>query len=480
MTWRLTQPRIAVVALALALPGFVWAQSDEPARPSYSRLMNIDALIDNHARFLARRYNLSADQESYTQAFLHAKADQFLSKHREELYNLIDRLVDVRAGAEMSQQELMTWGRQASPLYEEAKSLIVQGNNDWRQTLTEDQKKVHDEDLRDMYSSFTTTEDQLQRIVSGQMTLDEFRQGPGRSVPRLGPVPTPVPAVPPAQAKPAPANPLVREAPAPPPPATNSPPGASTGAPAPAKPSAPAAGAAPTAAGPAPEGKTSRAPKAETPAGKGDAPRPGRGGAPGRDKPAMSSVDPESQWEQYVREFVQRYQLDDEQTQRANSILKDCQDEARRIMEKRKPEIERLDKKLQSVAESKDAGGADKLKEMAEVSRQRTKLMEPIGEIFEKQLKPRLEKLPTRAQRQAAEASGGKPPVAGGKSGDKPGQSRSQPPAPRQSGAPGQPQPPIPVPQSQPAPAPPPPPPPPTPQGPPAQEPQKESAPSDE
>jgi hypothetical protein len=425
MLSRIVASPIMAAVLLISMTAVAPGQSD-PTRPSYSRLLNIDALLEAHARTLARRYNLSEEQERYTQAFLREKANAFLDKHREELFDLIDRLVEVRAGGDMEQQELMAWGKRALPLYEEAKTLIVQGNNDWRGILNEEQRKTHDEDLQEMYAGFVTTEDQLQRIVSGQMTLDEFRKGPARQVPRPAPELRPA-ASPQAQAG---VTPERDPRPTPPSAARQRSTAYDSGAGANAR-------------------SSQQAPTGGTAVGsRGGQRGRGRAGAP-QSQPARSGTDFESQWEAYVREFIQRYQLDDGQTERAQSILKDCQDAAQRVVQKSKGEIEQLDKKLLGLAESKDA---DKLKELSEINARRTKLLEPINEIFEKQLKPRLEKLPTRAQRQAAEEAGKRAPVT--------------PPAPGKPGRPG-PRPPQPQPPQPPPPPPPPGPPPPPPPGPP-------------
>lgn len=408
------------IAVALLL-GWVLpapAQEDTP-KPSYSRLLDIDALIDSHARFLARRYNLSPEQDAFTQAFLRQKANVFLDKHREELYDLVDRLFEVRAGGEMSSQDLIAWGKRALPLYEEAKTLIIDGNNEWRSILTDEQRRTHDQDLREMHESFATTEDQLQRIVSGQMTLEEFRKGPGQqSTRRPMPSQANAPSSPSPQPQAIPAGEPVR--PAAPPPTVSTPPVVKRG---------------------------------DSPGPKVSAHQPGVGTVttrptlrqvPGvaRSSAGPASLDFESQWEAYVREFIQRYQLDEGQSQRATAILKDCQELARRQIQRRRPELERLDKKLLSLGQSKDG---DKLKELTEINQRRTKLLEPINEIFEKQLKPRLERLPTRAQRQAAEEAGRHGPVNPGM----PGRPVAQPPQ--------RPQPPPPEPTPPPVPPPPPP-----------------------
>ena len=88
-----------------------------------------------------------------------------------------------------------------------------------------------------------------------------------------------------------------------------------------------------------------------------------------------------SEWEKYVRAFADKYTLNDDQRQKAFQVLRGCQERATAYALRHKEEHARKD-----------------LDE-----RRRAKLMAPIGEIFEKQLKPRLERLPTRAQREAAE-----------------------------------------------------------------------------
>lgn len=389
-----------VVGLLLATVALPALGQTDPGRTSYSRMLNIEALMEAHVRALTRRYNLSEEQEAYTLAFLRERANTFLDRHREDLFNLIDRMVEVRAGGEMTQEELLAWGQQALPLYEQAKALIVQGNNEWREILTDDQRRTHDEDLQEMYGSFVSTEDQLQRIVTGQMTLDEFRRGPARQVPR------------PTQPLRSPGVAVTHEAT----PVERTPRTSAT----------PIQEASPTVSdsGGAVAVRPSRKTEVGSTAGaRGDQPARGRGIGTAPSAPGRGGTDFESQWEAYVREFIAKYQLDEAQTQRAQSVLKDCQDAAQRIMQKNKTEIEQLDQKLLALGDKKEA---DKLKELSELSARRAKLLEPINEIFEKQLKPRLERLPTRAQRQAAEAAGkpapGTPPAQG-----RPGRPAPQP-----------------------------------------------------
>lgn len=113
----------------------------------------------------------------------------------------------------------------------------------------------------------------------------------------------------------------------------------------------------------------------------------------------LTSASKLSEWEQYVHQFIARYKLSDEQSQKALALLKDCQERARQYLNKNKVKIEQLDASLRSARESRrpDAG-----KQRAAILAQMAKVREPIENIFETRLKPRLEKLPTRAQRKSA------------------------------------------------------------------------------
>jgi hypothetical protein len=280
----------------------------------------------------------------------------------------------------MEQQELIDWGRRAQPLYEEIKQLVVQGNNEWRETLNDQQKQVHDQDLKQMYQGFTQADGQIQKIVAGQLTVEEFRKGytppvgdlPGGGTrfrpPGGGGAVVAAPVTPQSGVQPGPTPP--------PPPGPGVPPPAG-GTPPPSPPSgAPIKGGRTTTSNPA-----------------GLATRPAGPRAP---------ADPNS-WDAYVRDFIQRYQLDEPQQQRANLILTNAKEHAARFLARTKPEIERIDKRIQEVNAS---NSKDKVKEVQELNQRKQEKLEPVNDIYEKELKAQLERLPTKQQRAAAEAAG--------------------------------------------------------------------------
>jgi hypothetical protein len=108
----------------------------------------------------------------------------------------------------------------------------------------------------------------------------------------------------------------------------------------------------------------------------------------------------ESAWEAYTRQFIARYHLDDGQSQKAWSTLRECQEEANQYLLRHRAEFEQLQQKLEKVANA----DTPKEEDLRARSQQADKLRAPLNEIFERQLKPRLKKLPTRAQRVAAGA----------------------------------------------------------------------------
>lgn len=123
-------------------------------------------------------------------------------------------------------------------------------------------------------------------------------------------------------------------------------------------------------------------------------------------QPASQVAGWESAWERYTREFITRFALDAEQTQRALSILKDCQERGQRFVSARRTELDRLDGQL---ADARRFGDANALAALAE---QAAALRAPVDEIFERQLKPRLDRLPTKQQRaQAGRAGAHVPPT---------------------------------------------------------------------
>lgn len=440
------------------------AQDGRQTKPGETRVNgynaiidNVDLLVDNYARFMARKYTLSDDQDAFTKQLLRERAYAFLDKHENDLRDLFETLFQVRAGADIDSNGMADWAKKAGPLYEEAKKLIEQGNNDFREILNDDQKKIHDDDLKNMAESFATTEQTLHRMSAGEMTIDEFRNPHGDySKKRQRPAPQAAEPPPPPQEQPQPEPTVVSQ---------DSPDGGKVVQPVTENPG----GATRVSkkelvkppADPAEAEKAREIERQNEAARQKEAERKNQAHQPkeqpqpneqpqpeaGQPAPPPAPAEPvnnpavqpraaktpaafggknyETEWEAYTRDFIAKYQLNEEQTQKAMTILKSCQDNAAKVAAGNKSEMEQLEKREAELRSSKDA--AAKGKELGEITKRKEALTKPIGDIFETQLKPRLDRLPTRAQRKAADeaakkAAPAKPAAAPTKPGDaKPG-----------------------------------------------------------
>lgn len=112
----------------------------------------------------------------------------------------------------------------------------------------------------------------------------------------------------------------------------------------------------------------------------------------------------ESEWERYTRRFIQRYALDSAQTERATAVLKDCQERAAKLAGDRKEALDQLATRMKRPETRENARD--------EMSRELRELRDSLQRVFDEQLKPRLEKLPTRAQREAVREPAASQPAA--------------------------------------------------------------------
>ena len=105
---------------------------------------------------------------------------------------------------------------------------------------------------------------------------------------------------------------------------------------------------------------------------------------------------PKDEWTIYTEQFIERYQLNEEQKQKAFTILRHQQEARDRYLRRKSDEMAHVTKLL-TEAETEE--------ERAASLEAYQRLNAPVDRIFE-QLKERLDTLPTRAQRKAAIAAG--------------------------------------------------------------------------
>ncbi|TWT45173.1 hypothetical protein RAS1_15950 [Phycisphaerae bacterium RAS1] len=108
-----------------------------------------------------------------------------------------------------------------------------------------------------------------------------------------------------------------------------------------------------------------------------------------------------SSWERYTLDFIRRFALDREQSEAAKFVLWDCQAQAQEYLNEHGDKIMEAARGFYDPREG--PGGASKAREKLEA------LRAPLDKIFERQLKPRLDAIPTRKQRREAETQPAKP-----------------------------------------------------------------------
>lgn len=109
---------------------------------------------------------------------------------------------------------------------------------------------------------------------------------------------------------------------------------------------------------------------------------------------ALAALERLTGWAEYTRQFIERHDLDADQSQRAWLILAQCQERGLQVLRVRAPAIDSLE--LQKTRS-----------ELAETdyAEQRRRLLRPFIQIFDRQLVPRLDRLLTRTQRDRAAAT---------------------------------------------------------------------------
>lgn len=126
---------------------------------------------------------------------------------------------------------------------------------------------------------------------------------------------------------------------------------------------------------------------------------------------------PMTVWEKYTRRVIAVYELDDDQSQRAFVLCREAQKHAGAVLSRRSNELAELERKLTAL---RQATGDDARVRRESLQTSIAALLAPLDAIFADQLKPRLLRLPTRAQIDAADKAGRvKPDVAIAERGEK-------------------------------------------------------------
>lgn len=137
--------------------------------PNDPMLWDTEQMMDEAVAQISKRYNLTPQQQEYTQLLLKKRVREFLDQYETDVRELLQESIDMRLGKKESDPAaMMKWAIRAMPVYDAAKNAILDGNREWGQILDENQKKTHDRDLSLMDQNFTNVTKQLKDMEDGK------------------------------------------------------------------------------------------------------------------------------------------------------------------------------------------------------------------------------------------------------------------------------------------------------------------------
>ncbi len=174
--------------LALSLPGLAWAQDakKDPNEIERTRgLWDPQTMMKQASDGIARHYRLNEEQKEFTSKLLAERVTKFLSKHNKTIWPLLMELTQQQmSGKEPSKEAAKRIAELGSPIFEDARAEIMRGQDEFRKILTDQQKKIHDRDLKGLDAQFKQIDKRFQSwksgTVSGRHPFHNIALGPGR------------------------------------------------------------------------------------------------------------------------------------------------------------------------------------------------------------------------------------------------------------------------------------------------------------
>lgn len=152
------------------------------AQNQVEEIWGTSAILEMAVKNLAKRYNLNEEQTAYTHEMMTTRVNGFIKDHRADVWPLLrDLMMLQRDGAVPSEDTARRLGPVALKIIEEAKGEIYSSNEEWRDILTPDQKRMHDWDLREMDKTFETMETNFESWRDGQPDTEEIFPTESRS-----------------------------------------------------------------------------------------------------------------------------------------------------------------------------------------------------------------------------------------------------------------------------------------------------------
>lgn len=176
---------ITLVAMLWPLAAFGQQQRQNENRPARQGIFSgsplfwrTDWVLDAYIGQISRHYNLNKEQEEYTRKLLGQRVKGFLQEHERDARALMAEYMEYQISQELPDpKSAQEFARKASPLLQQIRKEIFDGNMRWREILNDEQRLQHDQDLRQMTTFFDTLEQGLDRWKDGRVQPSDL---PGR------------------------------------------------------------------------------------------------------------------------------------------------------------------------------------------------------------------------------------------------------------------------------------------------------------
>lgn len=175
----------SITAFALAAVGSAFGQDNSEAKSLWNPESQMQAACDG----IAARYKLDSNQKQATCDMLTERVTDFLNKHDKELWPLLMELGGYELQGKMPDgNNAKRIANKGYSIFEEAWEEIFSAQTKFHELLNEDQKKIHNRDVKNLRNQHSHMEKQFKSWqrgqVNGRSPLDSVRIGNGR---RLGP-----------------------------------------------------------------------------------------------------------------------------------------------------------------------------------------------------------------------------------------------------------------------------------------------------
>jgi hypothetical protein len=153
------------------------ATTTAEARPVPTQA-TVEMIMTEAVKNIAKRYNLNEAQKQKTDEIMKRDVNKFLKDHEAQVWPIIRDLMTNGFQPPSNPEDVKRIGNAAAPLLKEAQKAILDGNEEWRQYLTPEQKAMHDYDLGEMEKQFVEVEKGFKSWAEGKPTGGLFPPPP--------------------------------------------------------------------------------------------------------------------------------------------------------------------------------------------------------------------------------------------------------------------------------------------------------------